>query len=1475
MKAAFCGLLLLPQKGVKPLELFKIMGTIALNNQEANSELDETGQKAENAHSKIAGAFSKIGGAAVAAGKVVATGLAAGATAIGAIAKSSLDSYAEYEQLVGGVETLFKDSGAKVMAYASKAYTSAGMSANAYMETVTSFSASLLQGLGGDTDKAADIANRAISDMSDNANKMGTDISMIQNAYQGFAKQNYTMLDNLKLGYGGTKSEMERLLKDAGKLANTKFKISSYADVVEAIHVIQENMGITGTTAKEANFTIQGSLNSMKAAWGNLMPALIKGGDEFDQCVDNLIESIIGVENESGKFEGGVINNIMPALEKGLSGIGTLIERLAPTIEEHLPGLIDRLLPPLIKAGTSLFIGLVKALPNIVKIIIDELPTVAKMLGDGIREAFGNNEFVTRAFENIEKFFSWIKDNADKVKKVAIGAGAAIGGIFVAVKGFKAFKAISSIFSSAGEGAGGVGKGKGPLEALGKMNTKTVLKGLANLAIIIGGLTALAAALMFVAPYMAQLSDFKSILKIVAVIGIVGLLGTGLAYLAGKIGNIPVATVSKGLANMAIVLVGFGALAAAFLWLSPYMAALGDFKSILKVVAVMGVLGVLGTALSVLAGIVGIIPVSTVSLGLANMAIVLVGFGALASAFLWLAPYIAALGDLKSILKVAAIMTILGVVGAALSVFAGIVGLIPIPVVLTGLANMALVLGGMTALISAFGGLAKIPGFADFLAGGGEILVQICDIIGKMAGALLGGAIEQLSESLPALGKNLGDFGKNIKPLFSAMGGVDMAGVGTFFTSLVGLLGIATGNEIVEGIKSFFGGGEESALSKLGTQLSDFATNSKTFFTTVAELPENGFSNATKMFECLAGIKGMPKDGGVAGWFTGEVDFTKISNGLASLSNENVGGFFKFTAGLTQKGFDMATALFDCLAGMKSLPDDGGVVGWFMGETDYSKLAEGLGHLASDGVKSFFSMVKGLDKATFANTTELFKSLSEIGNLELPTSGGFFGIGGESTLAKMATELADFGENTKDFFKQVNELKTQNLKELFNSLGELENAISDLKGTTENDFGEIVKAVKSNCVKAVNQIKSAAKQINTVISSTNLKPSGVKMMNTLISGINSKKSAVISAITSITNAINSKLNSVIGGGNWTLKQFGSDTRLETYKYARGTSGHKGGNAIVNDGRGAELVQMPNGKTFIPRGRNVFLPNAPRGMKVLDAERTARLLGKGAPTFRYADGTGDLDVWSFLDGKTLADAVVKKFVDYGGMSGFALNAGTAGVTTAKGAMSTWAGKIIEEFGAKGLASYVASAGVEQWRSTVIKALKMEGLYSEANVKRTLFQMQTESGGNPFAINLWDINAKNGTPSKGLMQVIDPTFRAYARPGFNSNIYDPLSNILAAIRYATARYGSLANAFQGHGYSDGVGFDSVSLPQYTPSGSVTTNSTSNAEYNTYAPVFNLTINGASDEKALARKVKNWVAESLEECFESMARNNATVY
>ena len=256
----------------------------------------------------------------------------------------SIQAYANYEQLVGGVETLFKESSDMVQAYAKNAYKTAGLSANAYMETVTGFSASLLQSLGGDTEKAAKYADMAITDMSDNANKMGTSMESIQYAYQGFAKQNYTMLDNLKLGYGGTRSEMERLLKDAEKISGVKYDINNLSDVYDAIHVIQTELGITGTTAQEASTTIQGSFNAMKASWDNLLVALADPEADFSAIFGEMVDSA-----------STLLANAIPILGNLL---GEMIVKLPEAIEQLAPVLLDAIVRLILKVGETFMDGL-------------------------------------------------------------------------------------------------------------------------------------------------------------------------------------------------------------------------------------------------------------------------------------------------------------------------------------------------------------------------------------------------------------------------------------------------------------------------------------------------------------------------------------------------------------------------------------------------------------------------------------------------------------------------------------------------------------------------------------------------------------------------------------------------------------------------------------------------------------------------------------------------------------------------------------------------------------------------------------------------------------------------------------------------------------------------------------------------------------------------------------------------------------
>ena len=302
------------------------MGDAADSADDLEEEIDEAGDAADKSFGKFEKFGSVLKGIGAAMGVVA---VAAGAAAV-SLGKEVIAAYADYEQLVGGVDTLFKESSQELQTYAANAYKTAGLSANDYMETVTSFSASLIQSLGGDTEAAVKYADMAITDMSDNANKMGTDISLIQNAYQGFAKQNYTMLDNLKLGYGGTKTEMERLLADAQAISGIEYDISSYADVVEAIHVIQDSMGVAGATAAEAENTISGSITSLQAALQNLLVGFGNADADMEMLCQNMVDALQNV-----------IRNVTPVIENMVKVLPTVTDALLTAFADLLPSLLD------------------------------------------------------------------------------------------------------------------------------------------------------------------------------------------------------------------------------------------------------------------------------------------------------------------------------------------------------------------------------------------------------------------------------------------------------------------------------------------------------------------------------------------------------------------------------------------------------------------------------------------------------------------------------------------------------------------------------------------------------------------------------------------------------------------------------------------------------------------------------------------------------------------------------------------------------------------------------------------------------------------------------------------------------------------------------------------------------------------------------------------------------------------------------
>lgn len=382
----------------------------------AKIELDDSSyvkgvKNAENLGESLKG---KMSAWTVAVGNIAADMVRKGVGAINNVVKGAIDGYADYQQLIGGVETLFKSSSDKVAAYAKKSFKSTGLSANEYMETVTSFSASLIQGLGGDTAKAAEMADMAVTDMADNANKMGTDISSIQNAYQGFAKQNFTMLDNLKLGYGGTREEMVRLINDSGILDHEIKNLDgiTFDQLVLAIHKIQDELGITGTTAKEAAETLTGSKESLKAAWGDLLSAIGGEGNEerLNETMENFKESF-----------STYMKNFIPTLVTTVTNSGSLVDAIA----ESIANLPTNLLAEVGEKGLGSGAQMIGGVSKITTWLIDSLTNVFKSASaDSTQIA----EFGAAIGDFIGTAISDIVTNAPAIITGIVDAGVALAG---------------------------------------------------------------------------------------------------------------------------------------------------------------------------------------------------------------------------------------------------------------------------------------------------------------------------------------------------------------------------------------------------------------------------------------------------------------------------------------------------------------------------------------------------------------------------------------------------------------------------------------------------------------------------------------------------------------------------------------------------------------------------------------------------------------------------------------------------------------------------------------------------------------------------------------------------------------------------------------------------------------------------------------------------------------------------------------
>lgn len=414
------------------MDVFNLYAKLSLN----TDDYEKGVEKAKGGASSLMDVFS-----GTLLGNVVSDGLrtvANGITEIGktaanmamSIGKASLDSYADYEQLVGGVETLYKDSAATVEKYAQTAYKNVGLSANDYMDTATSFAASLVSSLGGNTEKAAEMSNTAISDMADNWNKMGSSVQSVQDAYRGFSKQNFTMLDNLKLGYGGTKTEMERLLSDADTLnakqgIYTKYSIDNFSDIVQAIHVVQTEMGITGTTAEEAATTIQGSTSSMRSAWANLLTGIADPEQDFQALMDEFVDSVITAGNN-------IIPRIKEIVPTLIDGLSELVTQLAP----YVSGVIMELEPTIEEGLQALFGGLSSVASELQPIVADVFSFFGNAIISGLTSAIESSDFsfLLDIFDNVKTAAEEVVPVIEEIAPALVTVGAAVKGWQIGTK---------------------------------------------------------------------------------------------------------------------------------------------------------------------------------------------------------------------------------------------------------------------------------------------------------------------------------------------------------------------------------------------------------------------------------------------------------------------------------------------------------------------------------------------------------------------------------------------------------------------------------------------------------------------------------------------------------------------------------------------------------------------------------------------------------------------------------------------------------------------------------------------------------------------------------------------------------------------------------------------------------------------------------------------------------------------------------
>ena len=946
-----------------------------------------------------------------------------------------------------------------------------------------------------------------------------------------------------KLGYGGTKEEMQRLMKDAEKITGKKYDLSNFADITEAIHVIQTEMGITGTTAKEASTTIQGSALAMKAAWSNFITGMADENADFDQLLDNLVDSVKTF-----------MKNLIPRIKKMLPRLVRGLTEIAKIIGKELPGILDDIAPALIDGAVSLmgsmydvFMENLSTFRNIGLQIIryiykgltgkemsGEMFATLESKANQAYEAIKNIvsgviDFGRELMETVGPALLWIADLAldaftwigDNIKWLLPVLSSLLGAM-LAFKAVKKVKGIVSgfmgLFGKGGAGGaanaltGGGGQGGGLFSGFANMKPTTILKGMLNLTIVIGGLMLLGAAVAKAAPYIAELSDGKSLAEVLAICSAVGAVGAGMTKLASMVGGIPVSTVAKGLANIAII-----------------MAGLSLLCIVLNLVTKIDF-------------------------------------------------------DYAGMLKLLGIIAITGLIGSALAGLAGLIGAIPIPAVLTGLANIALALGGFTAIVEAFGLLTAIPGFTEFLSKGGEVLTEICGIIGEMAGSIIGGIGEGITNSLPAIGENISAFADSIAPAMEKFSGMNFDGISSFASAFGTLVLALTGEKIA----SWFTGGIDYA--KIGTDLTALTTNGAGFFEAVQNIPEAAFTAATNLFQCLNGIGLLPNSGGVVQWFTGEVDYAGIATGLNTLAGTT--GFFTAVQAIPEAAFTAATNLFNCLSGIGSLPNSGGIAQWFTGTVDYQSIADGVAILGGESMIAALTAITAIPAEAYSSLTALFDALAGI--KQMPKEGGIFGwftgdsssgltnvssqlptvaeniasfftnLGGRtdfspitnlfetlssvkidsdaadkgflglgsSEMETMGSGLSAFATKAKGFFDAINDFDVQKMKDFFAELatvGELPDALSSLDTDIGTQLSNLVTTVETKMGEIKTAVETGMTNVISALSESisSFYDAGANLMQGLNNGMLSKQSTLLTTARNMATAISKTIASAM------------------------------------------------------------------------------------------------------------------------------------------------------------------------------------------------------------------------------------------------------------------------------------------------------------------------------------------------------------